>query len=359
MQDARRQDPALPGLEIDVERLRLHLARPAGHGGEHRAAVARDDVADLEPAEAELGEVVVEPFRQRRVHVDDRPVGLRRKKTRRRVVEIVDRVLEILEEGLVPVVLARLVRDGPDRGARPLGALERPDADAIPGHRSVPGQRRRQAQVFAGRFAGLRGLRQAVDRFGHVGRAGEQPLDRLQFAPARKRAVGCVGVKESRLLVGDCNTVGARIGDRLGGVGTARARGELQKAESEKHEAHGAEERQRDDRIGRDGRPKAVRCEPDRGGDGRQRQNEDGQQNRTGGSLGPVNNRRGRRRRSHGQDGSQFIAGRARQVDLHRLCYHASGAMSWRGARRLGRKHGKSHSFHWPRVLLWFRSGSS
>ena len=55
-----------------------HFARPARHGGEHRASVAGDDVADLELAEPELGEVVVQPFRERRVHVDDRAVRLGR-----------------------------------------------------------------------------------------------------------------------------------------------------------------------------------------------------------------------------------------------------------------------------------------
>ena len=86
---------------------------------EHRPAVSGDDVVDLEPADAELGEIVVEPAGEGRVHVGDRAVGLGGEEAGRRVVEIVDRVLKVLEEGLVPVVVARLVGHRPRHHRRP------------------------------------------------------------------------------------------------------------------------------------------------------------------------------------------------------------------------------------------------
>ena len=76
VQDARRKQPALAGLEVDVELLRRHFAGRPGYDGEHRAAVSRDDVVDLEPASAELGEIIIEPARQGGVHMRDRAVGL-------------------------------------------------------------------------------------------------------------------------------------------------------------------------------------------------------------------------------------------------------------------------------------------
>ncbi len=54
----------------------------------------------------ELGDVVVEPIGERRVHVGDGAVGLGREEPGRRVVEIVDRVLQVLEEGFVAVAFA-------------------------------------------------------------------------------------------------------------------------------------------------------------------------------------------------------------------------------------------------------------
>ena len=127
------KQPALARLEVDVELLRRHFARAAGHHGEHRAAVSGDDVVDLEPADAELGEIVVEPAGEGGVHMRDRAVGLGGKKACGRVVEIVDRVLEILEEGFVPVVVAGLVRNRPHHQPVPGDALERANANAVPG----------------------------------------------------------------------------------------------------------------------------------------------------------------------------------------------------------------------------------
>src|SRR6202034_2398321 len=110
VQDARWEQPALAGFEIYVELLRRHLAGRPRYDGEHCAAVSSDDVVDLEPASAELGEIIIEPAGQGCVHMRDRAVGFGGEKARRRVVEIVDGVLKILEKGLMPVVVARLIR---------------------------------------------------------------------------------------------------------------------------------------------------------------------------------------------------------------------------------------------------------
>ena len=112
---------------------------------------AGDDVVDLEPADAELGEIVVEPSGKGGVHVGDRAVGLGGEEPGGRVVEIIDRVLKVLEEGLVPVVLARLVRHRP-RHHPVLGrALERANANAVPGDLALAARRRRETQLLARR----------------------------------------------------------------------------------------------------------------------------------------------------------------------------------------------------------------
>ena len=150
VQDARREQPALAGFEVDVELLRRHFAGRAGYDGQHRAAISGDDVVDLEPASAELGEIIIEPARQGRVHMRDRAVGLGGERACRRVVEIVDRVLKILEKGFMPVVVARLIRDCPHHQAVSRHALERTDANAVPGDLALTAWRgRRRSSSFA------------------------------------------------------------------------------------------------------------------------------------------------------------------------------------------------------------------
>ena len=142
MQNARWDEPPLPGLEVDVELLRRHFAGRSGYDGEHRAAISGDDVVDLEPAGAELGEIIIEPARQGGVHMRDRAIRLGGEKARRRVVEIVDRVLKILEKSFVPVVVARLIRDRPDHQAVSRDALERANTNAVPGDLALAARRR-------------------------------------------------------------------------------------------------------------------------------------------------------------------------------------------------------------------------
>ena len=57
------------GLEVDIENFGLHVAGRGGECGQERGALAGHDIAELEPAGADLREVVVEPFRQRRVEI--------------------------------------------------------------------------------------------------------------------------------------------------------------------------------------------------------------------------------------------------------------------------------------------------
>ena len=238
---------------------------PPGHHGQHGAAVAGDNVVDLEPADAELGEIVVEPAREGRVHVDDRAVGLGGEEPGGRVVEIIDRVLKVLEEGLVPVVFARLVRDRP-RHHPVLGrALERADANAVPGDLALAARRRRETQLLACARAGLGRLGQPVDRLRDVGGAGEQALDRTQVAGgarARERAVGLVGVDDPRFAVGDQNSVRTGVGDRLGGVEARRPGRELQQAEGEQKQAESAADGEDDDHPGEQRRADGARREP-------------------------------------------------------------------------------------------------
>ena len=79
------------------------------------ATFARHHVGEAQAARADLRQIVVEPGGEGRVHVDDGALGIDREEAGRRMVEIVDRVLELLEDVLLALALVRDVGDGPER----------------------------------------------------------------------------------------------------------------------------------------------------------------------------------------------------------------------------------------------------
>ncbi len=253
MQQTHRQELALPALEIDVEAFGRHFSGSAGDDAQQRRAVGGDDIGKLELSSRELRDIIIEPIGEGGVHMRDRAVGFGGEKARRRVIEIVDGVLQILKEALVSLAFARDVGDRPQRHPRLGDALERAHADAVPGRRAVAGQGRGHAQFFDRPIARVRGLREPVDRLGHLRRAGEQPFDKLEVRRARgarQDAIGLVGVNDARIGVGDDQPVVVGIGDGLGRVETAGAARELQLPERVEQDREHAEHRQGGDGPG-------------------------------------------------------------------------------------------------------------
>ena len=99
------------------------IARSAGDAREQRGAAAGDEIAELQAAGADLREIVIEPARQRRIHIGDCARGIAGEKTGRRMVEKIDRVLQFLKDILVPLALARHVGDRPQRRALSAGEI--------------------------------------------------------------------------------------------------------------------------------------------------------------------------------------------------------------------------------------------
>ena len=72
VEQPHRQRAAAARLEIEVEHLGLHLARRGRRASVSSAAPSPgDDIGELQPAGADLREIVVEPGRQRGVEIDD------------------------------------------------------------------------------------------------------------------------------------------------------------------------------------------------------------------------------------------------------------------------------------------------
>src|SRR5262249_24916845 len=187
---------------------RISVFTSPGRAGERvrePRAPPRHDLFELEAARADLGKIIIEPIGQRSVDIDDVAVAFCRKEAGRRMIEIVDRVLQLLEYILVPLEIARHVRERPHRHARFAFTLaERTHADAQPP--PAVAALRVDAHFLLGAAPFACRLEQTVHGFRNSGIAHEGPLDR-PHVPSVGRAdefkIGGVGVNHAAIRVGD------------------------------------------------------------------------------------------------------------------------------------------------------------
>ena len=244
VEQPRRNGAAAPGLEVDIEDFDLHVARHGRERGQQRRALACQDVLELEAAGADLREIMVEPIGERGVEIDDVAVALGGKESGRRMIEIVDRVLQFLKHVLVPLELAGHVGQRPDRHAGfALAFAERPHADAQPTRRLAVV--RADADLLLAAAALARRLQQAIDRFRNAGIADEDALDRTDVVRTRRldqAEIGGIGIEHAPARVRDQDAlVGAidhRLEQRARGLPAGRAQNAGGKREQQKHADH-------------------------------------------------------------------------------------------------------------------------
>src|SRR5262249_60782917 len=99
------------GSQTEIERLVSCFSGRCGRRGHQRGAVAGEDLAELEPARSALRQIVVEPIGERCVEINNVTILVDGEKTRRRVIEIIDRMLQFLENILLTLALARYISD--------------------------------------------------------------------------------------------------------------------------------------------------------------------------------------------------------------------------------------------------------
>ena len=164
------------------------------------------------------------------------------------MVEIVDRVLQLLEHILVALELAGHVGQRPDGHAGfALAFAERAHADAQPARR-LAGMRA-DADLFLAAAAFARRLQQAIDRFRNAGVAHEDALDRtyvLRTGRLDQAEIGAVGVEHAPARVRDQDAlVGAvdhgleQRARSLAPRGAQDAGGERERQEHADHGQHG------------------------------------------------------------------------------------------------------------------------
>ena len=233
----------------------LHVAGRAGKRGQQRGALACHDVAELQPAGADLRQIVAEPFRQGGVEVGQVAVAVDREEAGRGVVEVIDCVLELLKDVFLPLKLARHVGQRPHRQRRvPLAVPERPHPHAQPaaGLALVAADPHFLLQPPA--FA--RRPQQAIDRLRDARIADEHPLDRPHLA-GRRRAdqveIGRIGVDHAAARIGNENrllgAINHRLDERVGDVLGAHAQDAGREREQQEHADHG-QQRQEGQDIG-------------------------------------------------------------------------------------------------------------
>ncbi len=178
--EPHRHGLAAAHAKVDVEHFRLHFAGRAHDRGQERGAVAGHDVGQLQPARADLGKVVVEPARKRGVDIDEVAAGIDREEAARRMVEIFDGVLQLLEHVFLPLAVAGDVGNRPHRIFRlALARTER--ANPHPEPAAVGAVLARDPHLLLLPFALARRFQQAKHRFGNVRVTDEDPLDRTHI----------------------------------------------------------------------------------------------------------------------------------------------------------------------------------
>ena len=118
--EAHRQRLAGDGREVEIDD---GVARRAGIGpdrADQRHAVAGDDFRKRRVAGREARKVDAQPFGKRRVDIGDAPLLVGGEEPGRRMVEMVDRLLQVEEEALLLGPLARDVGDLPGGQRLPL-----------------------------------------------------------------------------------------------------------------------------------------------------------------------------------------------------------------------------------------------
>jgi hypothetical protein len=174
------------------------------------------------------------------------------------VVEIIDRVLQLLEHAFVPLAVLGDVADGPERRGPAAGAGDRPHPQAVPAELTAAAERRAEPQLL-GRGAPLaRRLGQAIHGLRDFRTTREQALDRLRLGAllgAREAQVPLVRVDDAAGILDNQEPVGGRVGHDLREVvaraGPGKAHGPDRDREHKEHADHGEHgQKAEDHRLG-------------------------------------------------------------------------------------------------------------
>ncbi len=250
VQDAHGQARAVGLEEVDVEAAGGERRLTPAGAGDERGRILRHDPVELERRGREFGEIDAEPLGERGVEIIDAAFGIGGKEARRRIVEIGDRLLHLLEARLLALPILGDLVHLPDHERRlaPGAGIGRQGThlDAEPLRRGlVLGVAwERYAEFFFQRAALLGGARQAEDGLGERRAAGEGTVGRghrgIGLEP-EQAAIGLVGIEHPAGAVGDQRPLRQIVDEGLGDVVTREALAEMQDADGAREQAEHAD----------------------------------------------------------------------------------------------------------------------
>ena len=209
MHEAHRQRLAGRRGKIEIDDGVAGRARIGLHRTDERHAVAGDDFGQRRGARREAREIDAQPFGERRVDVGDAALLVGGEESGRRVVEMVDRLLQVEEEALLLGALPGDVVELPGKQRLPLPRrVECPRADPVPARARLGARAdglREPELAVAGDPVPQAGSK-SVDRRRRLRHVGQQVLDRLDVGRRRSPghfAIALVGVNDPPLGVGD------------------------------------------------------------------------------------------------------------------------------------------------------------
>ena len=184
MHEAHGQRLAGHRRKIEVDDRIARRARIGLDRADKRHAVAGDDLAQRRGARREAREIDAEPFGERGVDVGDAALLVGGEETGRRMIEMVDRLLQVEEEALLLGALPRNVGKLPGKQRLPLaGHAEGARAHPVPAGAGIgawPDGLREPELAVAG-LPVPQARRQPIDRRGGLRNVRKQVLDRLDI----------------------------------------------------------------------------------------------------------------------------------------------------------------------------------
>ncbi len=298
MEETRRERLAVPLDEVEVDDLVAVAAAFGERAGKERDVVAADDVAEGQRARFEAGDVDAEPFGEGSVEVDDAAVRLGGEEAGRRVIEIVDGVLQLLEDGLLLLPLVGDVGDRPgDMAAAARRRRQRAGADPVPARPAgTARQRPREPDLLLDRPPVAHPLSGAIDRLGCLGVAGKHAVDRLDvvFAGgAGQVGIGAIGIKDAAGRVGDQHAFAEPVEEGPGDVEARAASAEMDDADREAEQARDADDRKDGEEAEHQGLRRLAADEGEPDGDAGEAAGKDDQPPGRTEPRGPVDHRPG------------------------------------------------------------------
>ena len=195
----------------------------------------------------EARKIDAQPFGKRRVDIGDAPLLVGGKEPGRRMVEVIDRLLQVEEEAFLFGTLARDVGDLPCRQRLPLARhAEGSRSEPIPASARLGAKpdRLRQPELAIARLPVAQAGGQPIDdrrRFRHVRQQALHRLDVGCIGGARHVGIGAVCIDHPPLQVGDDEALPHRIDERLGQFVIGRARGKLHEADRRREQVADAD----------------------------------------------------------------------------------------------------------------------